>query len=89
VSVIVDVPYNPVKGYSLKYTIGYIANTRNKYRNTMCLHKCYYIEIRRWVDNIKIDLRERGWDGMDWIDVPQDRDKWRALVNTVTNPRVP
>jgi hypothetical protein len=38
---------------------------------------------RRWVDNIKIDLREIEWDGMDWIDLPQDRDQWRALVNTV------
>jgi hypothetical protein len=40
---------------------------------------------RRWVDNIKMDLREIGWDGMDWIDLAQDRDKWRALVNTVIN----
>jgi hypothetical protein len=44
---------------------------------------------RRWADNIKIDLREIGWDGMDWIDVAQDRDRWRALVNTVMNLRVP
>jgi hypothetical protein len=36
---------------------------------------------RRWVDNIKIDLREIGWDGMDWIDLAQNRDQWRALVN--------
>jgi hypothetical protein len=43
----------------------------------------------RWVDNIKMDLREIGWDGMDWIDLAQDRDKWRALVNTVRNLRVP
>jgi hypothetical protein len=35
------------------------------------------------VDNIKIDRREIGWDGMDWIDLAQDRDQWRALVNTV------
>jgi hypothetical protein len=42
----------------------------------------------RWVDNIKI-LREIGWDGMDWIDLAQDRDRWRALVNTVMNLRVP
>jgi hypothetical protein len=45
--------------------------------------------IRRWVDNIKIDLREIEWDGMDWIDLAQDRDQWRALVNTVMNLRVP
>jgi hypothetical protein len=44
---------------------------------------------RRWVDNIKIDLREIGWDGMDWIDLAQDRYQWRALVNTVMNFRVP
>jgi hypothetical protein len=36
--------------------------------------------IRRCVDNINIDLRERGWDGMDWIDLARDRNKWRALV---------
>jgi hypothetical protein len=38
---------------------------------------------RRWVDNIRMDLREIGWDGMDWID------QWRALENTVMNLRVP
>jgi hypothetical protein len=45
--------------------------------------------IRRWVDNIKMDLREIGWDGLDWIDLAQDRDQWRALVNTVINLQVP
>jgi hypothetical protein len=44
---------------------------------------------RRWVDNIKMDLRETGWDGADWMDMAQDRDQWRALVNTVLNLRVP
>jgi hypothetical protein len=44
---------------------------------------------RRWVDNIKIYLRETGWDGMGWIDLAQNRDQWRALVNTVINLRVP
>jgi hypothetical protein len=39
--------------------------------------------------NLKIDLREIGWDGMDWIDLAQDRDQWRALVNTLMNLRVP
>jgi hypothetical protein len=34
-----------------------------------------------WVDNIKIELREIGWDCVDWIDLAQDRDQWRALVN--------
>jgi hypothetical protein len=44
---------------------------------------------RRCVDNNKMDLREIGWDGMDWINLAQDRDQWRALVNTVMNFRVP
>jgi hypothetical protein len=43
----------------------------------------------RWVDNIKIDLREIGWGCMDWIDLDQDRDQWRTLVNTVMNLHVP
>jgi hypothetical protein len=42
-----------------------------------------------WVDNIKTDLREIGWDGTDWIDLAQDRDQWRALVITVMNLLVP
>jgi hypothetical protein len=41
------------------------------------------------VDNIKIDLREIGWDGVDWIDLALDREQWRALVNTVMNRCVP
>jgi hypothetical protein len=43
----------------------------------------------RWVDNIKMDLRETGWDNMDWIDLAQDRDQWRALVNMIMNLWVP
>jgi hypothetical protein len=43
---------------------------------------------RRWVDNIKMDLGEMGWDGVYWIDLALDRDQWRALVNTVMNLRV-
>jgi hypothetical protein len=38
---------------------------------------------------LRMDLRETGWDGVDWIDMAQDRDKWRALVNAVLNLRVP
>jgi hypothetical protein len=44
---------------------------------------------RRWVDNIKMDLREVGWYGRDWIDLAQDRDRSRAYVNAVMNLRVP
>jgi hypothetical protein len=44
---------------------------------------------RMWVDNIKMDLRKIGWDWMNWIDLAQDRDQFRTLVNTVMNLRVP
>jgi hypothetical protein len=44
---------------------------------------------RCWVVNIKMDLREIGWGGMEWIDLAQDRDRLRILVNTVMNVRVP
>jgi hypothetical protein len=44
---------------------------------------------RRWEDNIKIDLREIGIDGMNWIHLAQDRVQWRACVNMVMNLRVP
>jgi hypothetical protein len=43
----------------------------------------------RWVDNIKMDLLEIDWGGVDWIGLAQDRDKRRALVNAVMNLRVP
>jgi hypothetical protein len=45
---------------------------------------------RRWEDNIKMDLREVGWGGgMDWINLAEDKDRWRVLVNAVMNLRVP
>jgi hypothetical protein len=44
---------------------------------------------RRWVDNIKMDLREIRWNGVDWIYMDQNRDQWRAIVNTVLNLQVP
>jgi hypothetical protein len=43
----------------------------------------------RWVDNIKMYLREIGWGGMDWIDLAEDRDQCKGLVNTIMNLRVP
>jgi hypothetical protein len=44
---------------------------------------------RRWANKIKMDLKEIEWGGMEWIDLAQDRDQWRALVNTVMNLRAP
>jgi hypothetical protein len=44
---------------------------------------------RIWVDNIRMDLRETGWGGVEWIDLAEDRDQWTALVNTVMKLWVP
>jgi hypothetical protein len=44
---------------------------------------------RRWVGNIKMGIREMRWGGVDWIGLAVNRDKWRALVNAVMNPRIP
>jgi hypothetical protein len=43
----------------------------------------------RWKDNIKLDLQDVGCEGMDWIDVTQDRERWRVLVNAAMNFRIP
>jgi hypothetical protein len=43
----------------------------------------------RWVDNVKMDLREIRWSGVDWIDLAQERAQWRAFVNKVMNLKVP
>jgi hypothetical protein len=43
---------------------------------------------RRWEDNIRVDIKEIWWEGVDWMHLAQDKDKWRALVNTVMNLRV-
>jgi hypothetical protein len=68
------------------------GETRNPYRNLVGKpegKRPLRRPRRRWDDNIRRDLREIEWGGRDWIDLAQDRDKWRALVNTVMNLRVP
>jgi hypothetical protein len=44
---------------------------------------------RRWVDNIRMDLGEVGWSNVEWIGLAKDRNRWRALVNSIFNLRVP
>jgi hypothetical protein len=65
---------------------------RNAYRllvGTPVLKRPLGRPRRRWADNIKEDLLEIGWGGVDWIALAQDRDKYRALVKVVMNLRVP
>jgi DNA-binding PadR family transcriptional regulator len=70
---------------------GYVARMgekRNAYRILPEGKRLLERPRLRWEDNIKMDLRDIGWDGMDWIDLTQDRDQWRALANTVMNIRI-
>jgi hypothetical protein len=83
-----------IKSRSMRWA-GYVARMGTKRNAYMMLvpmsegKKPLGRPRRGWVDDIKIDLRDIGWDSMDWIDVAQDRDQWRTLVNTVMNLRVP
>jgi hypothetical protein len=54
----------------------------SKGKRPLARHRC------SWEDNIKINFRRIGWGGMDWIDLIQDRNQWRAIVNTVMNLQV-
>ena len=56
----------------------YYTATNKTY--TVCLEKCYVILKHRWEDNIKMDLEELGGSCGDWMELAQDRDRWRALV---------
>jgi hypothetical protein len=80
----------------VRETVAVYCENRTEHTNTLCGQNADFLilnhmvhGVRRWVDNIKMDLREIGWDGMDWIDLTHDRDQWRALVNTEMNLRVP
>jgi hypothetical protein len=69
-----------------------MGETRNAYRILVGKpegKKQLRIPRQRWVDTIKMDLREIGWVGLKWIDVAQDRVQWRTLVTMVVNLRVP
>jgi hypothetical protein len=82
--------------YAMLYEMGRACSTNGGKRNAYMIlvgkpegKRPFGRPNCRYVDNIKIDLREIGWDGVDWTDMAQDRDQWRALVNTVLNLRVP
>jgi hypothetical protein len=68
--------------------IQHFPHTEGVSNTTFYIHETELHVEDMWVDNIKMDLREIGWDGGDWIDLAQDRDQWRALVNAVMNLRV-
>jgi hypothetical protein len=68
------------------------SSTNGKKRNAYRLlagKRPLRISRRRWVDNIRIVLVEMGWGDVDWIGLAQDKSRWRALVNSVLNCRVP
>jgi hypothetical protein len=66
-----------------------MGETRNAYRIMVGKPEGKRPLGRPWVDNIKMDFAVIGWDGVDWMELAQDRDQWRALVNTVMNIRAP
>jgi hypothetical protein len=66
----------------MSYTF-YIFVRKSEKKRPLGRYRC------RWEDNIRIDLREIGWEGVNWIHLAQDRDQWQALVNMVMNLQVP
>jgi hypothetical protein len=84
--------YDQVKEDEMGRVCSMIGEKRNAYRILVGNpegQRPLGIPRRRWVNNFKMDLREIGWDGMDYIDLAQDRDQWRALVYSVMNIWVP
>jgi hypothetical protein len=83
-----------IKSRDMRWTwhVAYMGEKRNAYRvlvekpegkRPLGRHR------RRWEDNIKMDVREIGWSVMEWIDLDQERDQWKVLINPVMNRRVP
>jgi hypothetical protein len=73
---------------------GHVASVREKNAHRLLVGKPNGKRLlgkprQRWVDNIMMDLREVGWGDVDWIGLAQDRNRWRALVNSVLNLQVP
>jgi hypothetical protein len=72
---------------------GHVARTREKRNAYRSNFEIPYVSPgrprRSWVDNIGMDFREVGWGDVEWIGLAQDRNRWRALVNSVLNLRVP
>jgi hypothetical protein len=71
--------------------IGELGTTRaaTSNRRTLRRNTTVFLRRRRWIDNIKMDLSEMGLNLVDWIGLAQDRYRWRALVSSVMNLRVP
>jgi len=59
------------------------------HRKNQLVTKCYTRHRELWEDNIRMDIREIGWGGVDWMRLSQDRDWWRAVVNTIMKFWVP
>jgi hypothetical protein len=66
-----------------------MASDRKCLKYFACFCTTIIVYRRRWEDNIKMDLQEAGGSGENWMELAQDRDRWRALVNTVKNLGVP
>jgi hypothetical protein len=80
-----------IKSRRLRWA-GQVAKIRNKYKILIGMpeEKGPVGKLRRrWEDNIRMDFNEIEWDGVDWIQLTQDRDHWRGFVNTVMNLRAP
>jgi hypothetical protein len=65
-----------------------LPSTTTSQKKTKYTLRGFSLQVN-YTNNIKMDLREIGWDGVDWMDMVQDRDQWRTLVNTVLNLWVP